>query len=136
VRALLIAALVTTVSLELPAQKADRPNPTYDAVLKGLMCKQQQTGEMDCSYDVGKSLRFVISGVGQPDAAITFFKVDHDDDYYAGVTALHGCVVVKPVKAAADSIAGFAFVSPQTGKVYRDWQSCHKGGKPGAPPAK
>jgi hypothetical protein len=86
---------------------------------------------MDCEYEVGKSLRFVISGVGQPDAAITFFKVNHEDDYYAGVTALHGCVVVKPVKSdGADSVARFAFVSPRDGKTYRDWQSCHRATKP------
>ena len=74
--------------LELTAQKADKPNSTYDAIVKGMACKQQSSGEMDCAYDVGKSLRFAIAGVGQPDAAVTFYKVDHDDDYYAGVTAL------------------------------------------------
>jgi hypothetical protein len=134
VRALLVVALVAAIPLELTAQKADKPNPTYDAVLKGMSCKQRQGGEMDCEYEVGKSLHFAIAGVGQPDAAITFFKVDHEDDYYAGVTALHGCVVVKPVKVTADSVANFAFVSPQTGKAYRDWQSCHKGTKPAAKP--
>ena len=134
-RAILVAALAALLSLELSAQKADKSNPTYDAVVKGMACKQQANGEMDCAYEVGKSLHFAIAGVGQPDAAVTFYKVDHDDDYYAGVTALHGCVVVKPAKATADSVANFAFVSPQTGKAYRDWQSCHKGNnKPNGKP--
>ena len=134
-RVILVAALAAMLPLELTAQKADKPNSTYDAIVKGMACKQQPSGEMDCAYEVGKSLHFAIAGVGQPDAAVTFYKVDHDDDYYAGVTALHGCVVVKPAKATADSVANFAFVSPQTGKAYRDWQSCHKGNnKPNGKP--
>ena len=129
-RALIVVALAVTISLELRAQKADKPNPTYDAIIKGMACKQRLSGAMDCEYEVGKALRFVISGVGQPDAAVTFFKVDRDEDYYAGVTALHGCVVVKPAKTTgADSVATFAFVSPRDGKVYRDWQNCHKATK-------
>jgi hypothetical protein len=131
VKAVLVAALVLAIPFKLTAQKADKPNPTYDAILKGMACKQKQSGAMDCEYAVGTSLRFVISGVGQPDAAVTFFKVDQDEDYYAGVTALHGCVVVKPAKATgADSVAHFAFVSPRDGKIYRDWQSCHRATKP------
>jgi hypothetical protein len=127
-----IAATPPTASL---AQKADRPNPTYDAVVKGMSCKQRQTGEMDCEYQVGQSLRFGISGVSQPDAAVMFYKVDAADEYYAGVIALHGCVVIRPARSAgADSVARFAFVSPRDGKVYRDWQSCFKTTKPPSPP--
>jgi hypothetical protein len=96
---------------------------------------------MDCEYKVGRSLRFVIAGVGQDDVAITFYRVDFDSDYYASVALLHGCVVVKPsnlvldtlvtrsARRAADSVATFAFVSPRDGKTYRDWPSCHKATK-------
>ena len=125
--------LLAAIPASLAAQRAEKPNPTYDAVVQGMSCKQRQSGQMDCEYLVGKSLRFVISGVSQADATITFYRVDSEQDYYAGVTALHGCVVVKPTKntaAAADTISQFAFVSPRDGKAYRDWQNCHKATKP------
>ena len=126
-RTLVLAAFPAS----LAAQRAEKPNPTYDAVVEGMSCKQRQSGQMDCEYQVGKSLRFVISGVSQPDATVTFYKVDSEQDYYAGVTALHGCVVVKPVKnAPPDTIAHFAFISPRDGRAYRDWQNCHKATKP------
>jgi hypothetical protein len=86
---------------------------------------------MDCEYKVGVGLHFVIAGVGQADAGVTFYKVDWDSDYYATFGLLHGCVIVKPGKRILDHLqpgdpSGFsmAFVSPQNGKVYSDWQSC------------
>ena len=100
------------------------PNPTYDAVVRGMSCKQQSNGQLDCDYAVGRSLRFTIAGVGQEDGAITFFKVDFDKDYYATIGALHGCVIVKPAHPTRETGLHFAFVSPRDGKVYRDWQTC------------
>jgi hypothetical protein len=102
------------------------PTSTYDAVVRGMSCKQQATGQLDCDYSVGHSLRFAIMGVGQPDAGITFFKVDFDGDYYATVGVLHGCVIVKPARG---DLLSLAFVSPQNGRVYRDWPSCAKATK-------
>jgi hypothetical protein len=131
VKTLGIAILSACLPAASIAQKIDKPNPTYDAVVKGMSCRQRQSGEMDCEYQVGKSLRFMIAGVSQPDAAVMFYKVDGDDEYTAGVIALHGCVVIKPAKATgADSVSRFAFVSPRDGKAYRDWQSCFKTTKP------
>ncbi len=115
------------------------PNETYDAVLEGMACKQQKTGQMDCEYRVGRALRFVIAGVGQEDVAVNFFEVDPAADYYAGVVLLHGCVVVKPLRPAdaarvsaprSDSVATFAFVSPRNGKVFRTWPMCLSATKP------
>lgn len=102
------------------------PNPTYDAVVRGMVCTQQPNGQLDCEYKVGRSLRFAIAGVGQDDAAITFFKVDFDGDYYASVGVLHGCVVVKPSHPTVEEGIQLAFVSPRNGKVYKDWRSCSK----------
>lgn len=99
-------------------------NKTYEAVVQGMSCKQQQSGRMDCEYKVGKSLRFQVAGVGQQDVVISFFKVDVDDDYFASVAPLHGCVVVRPAHARSDTASNAAFVSPQDGKIYRNWNTC------------
>lgn len=128
----LVAAAVA-IPLELGAQSPPR-NTTYDAVLDGMSCKQQQSGQMDCEYKVGRSLRFVIAGIGQPDVAITFYKADADGDYYASFAVLHGCVVVKPTRLSADTTM-FAFVSPRDGKTYRNWPSCHRLAAPAVPTA-
>ena len=79
---------------------------------------------MNCEYRVGKSLRFVVSGVGQQDVMIDFFKVDADQDYSASVAPLHGCIVVRPSQSKSDTTANLAFVSPQDGKIYRNWNTC------------
>lgn len=94
-----------------------------------MSCKQQSGGQLDCDYKVGQALRFTIAGVGQEDAAITFFRVDQRGDYYASVGVLHGCVIVKPGEKNTDRTFPMAFVSPQNGKVYRDWQSCDRANK-------
>jgi hypothetical protein len=104
-------------------------NSTYDAVVAGMSCKQQSSGQLDCDFRVGKSLRFTIAGVGLDDAAITFFKVDFDGDYFATVGVQHGCVVIKPAKPTRGSGLHYAFVSPRDGKVYRDWPTCSKATK-------
>ncbi|MEJ1966493.1 MAG: hypothetical protein WDO56_35125 [Gammaproteobacteria bacterium] len=59
-----------------------------------------------------------------PDAAVTFYKVDWDGDYYATYGLLHGCVIIKPGTGGAASGLSFAFVSPINGKVYRTWEQC------------
>ena len=84
---------------------------------------------MDCEYKVGKSLRFLIAGVGQQDVVINFYKVDVDEDYFASVAPLHGCVVVTPASARSDTTSSLAFVSPQDGKIYRNWNTCLKTAK-------
>jgi len=104
-------------------------NKTYDAVVLGMSCKQQRSGRMDCEYKVGKSLRFQIAGVGQRDVLINFFKVDVDEDYFASVASLHGCVMVTSAAARSDSSSSVAFVSPQDGKIYRNWNTCLKTAK-------
>lgn len=129
----LLFALALASPLDVSGQTQAR-NPTYDAVLEGMSCKQRQTGEMDCEYKVGKSLRFLIAGVGQPDVAISFFKADVEGDYYASFAVLHGCVVVRPTKQTADTTM-FAFVSPRDGKTYRNWPTCHRPAAPAAPSA-
>jgi hypothetical protein len=79
---------------------------------------------MECSYHVGDGLRFVISGVGQIDVVTNILKVDTAGAYIAGFAPLHGCVIVRPSESRPDSLALMAFVSPQDGKVYRNWNTC------------
>lgn len=125
---MLLRLTLLTVALSFPIRALAQANPTYDAVVKAMKCTQQLTGQLDCEYRVGKSFRLEIAGVGQSDAAITFYKVDFDGDFYATVGVLHGCVVVKPAHHPPGQFAQFAFISPKDGKVYRDWQTCSKVG--------
>ena len=122
-RVALLAAVLTS-----PRPATAQTNPTYDAVVRGLKCTQQNSGQLDCDYRVGRSLRLEIAGDGQSDAAITFYKVDFDGDFYATVGVLHGCVVVKPSHHPPGQFSQFAFISPKDGKVYRDWQTCSTAG--------
>lgn len=103
---------------------AGQSNATYDAVVKGMSCKQQSSGQLDCEYSVGRSLRFAIAGVGQSDAAVTFYKVDWDGDYFASVGVSRGCVIVKPASSNRLGSTAMAFVSSRTGKVFRDIRAC------------
>jgi hypothetical protein len=89
-----------------------------------MSCRQQPTGRMDCDYSVGGDLRFAIKGVGQVDAVTSIIQVDSLGAYVAGFAALHGCVIVRPSQPGPDSLATMAFVSPQDGKVYRNWNTC------------
>ena len=100
------------------------PASTREAVVAGMKCEQNTFGSMECEYQVGRSLHFAVVGVGDEDAAITFYAASFDGDYYARVGVQHGCVIVKPGQAAKGSVTGFAFVSPRNGKVYDDWVSC------------
>ena len=119
VRALILAA----VTLQASPTRA----PTHDAIVAGMKCKQNPMGSIECDYRVGHSLYFNIAGVGDKDASITFFASSFEGDYYGSVGVLHGCVIVKPGKAIDGPGAfDFAFVSPRTGKVYEDWQSCQQ----------
>jgi len=104
---------------------ADPKSATYLAVVQGMSCKQQQSGEMTCEYKVGKALRFVIVGVGQADVSITFYKVDEEGDFVASIAPLNGCVRVMP-HGENVSTTDFAFVSPHDGKVHRSWNACLK----------
>jgi len=108
-----------------PVQVAPAPQSTHDAVVAGMACKQNPAGSLECEYRVGRSLYFAVVGVGDKDAAITFYSTSIDGDYYASVGVAHGCVIVKPGELTLKSRPfDFAFVSPRNGKVYADWQSC------------
>ena len=123
-------------ALSLSAQQpagATRSSAAFDSLLAGMSCKQQKSGRMDCDFRAGGT-RFVIAGVGQQDVSVAFLQGDTASLYVVSVAPLHGCVVVKPTRAAdatraaglqpGDSVSTFAFVSPRTGKVYRTWQTC------------
>jgi hypothetical protein len=82
---------------------------------------------MTCEYEIGRSLRLVIAGVGFSDASITILEVDgYDGDFYATFGIFHGCVVIKPgtKTVEAGGLPRLAFISPATGQVYRTSQEC------------
>lgn len=101
---------------------------THDIVVAGMKCKQNSMGSLECDYRVGRTLHVNIAGVGDKDASITFFASSFEGDFYASVGIMHGCVIVKPGKAVqGPGVLDFAFVSPRSGKVYTDWESCQRG---------
>jgi len=81
---------------------------------------------LECSFNVGNDLYFVIAGIGMPDTSVTFMKSLFEGDYYATYGLLHGCVIVKKGLKYKELSAIFdmAFVSPKNGKVYRSWGEC------------
>jgi hypothetical protein len=117
-----------------------RATSAFDALLEGMTCRQHKSGRMDCEFRVGDAIRFVVAGVGQEDVSVAFVQADSAGRYVASIVPLHGCIVVKPTHTAeaardagipvSDSVATFAFVSPKTGKVYRNWQTCLSATRP------
>lgn len=101
---------------------------TYDLILKGKVCKEGFNQQMDCDYRIGNDFWLSIAGVGSSDAGVTLMKSDFNGMYYGTIGMLHGCVIVKiGAKNKSASLVDLAFVSPNNGKVYKDWRSCKVG---------
>jgi hypothetical protein len=119
-----------TSGREGPAAYAESTPTVYEAVLKGKTCKYEASNQsLNCEYTVGSGLHFVIEGLGQRDTGISFLKSSADEDFYASLGLLHGCVIVgrgKKGRAIVD-VPEFAFVSPRNGKVYKSWEECQDG---------
>jgi hypothetical protein len=81
--------------------------------------------QRECHYAIGRSLRFSVVGVGEPDAAVNVLKSDADSDFYLSFGIQHGCAIVWPTGKAPERFQlHLAFVSPRTGRVYDTWQQC------------
>jgi hypothetical protein len=107
------------------AASASETVTTHADVTTGMKCAPNSRGDMECDYRVGRSLHFGVVGVGKPDASIYFYSASFEGDYFAVVGLSHGCVIVRPGKALGQArTTDLAFVSPQNGMVYRDWQAC------------
>ncbi len=125
--------LTLALLIFVPSAITAQPEQSVANTVAGAMsCKQQRnSSQMDCSYKIGVGLHFEIAGVGQPDAGVTFYKVDWDSDFYATFGMQHGCVVVKQGKRRLERLPpgdargmDMAFVSPKNGKVYASWPEC------------
>ena len=120
-----LAALVAVAAFAVPA--LGQPS-THDIVVSGMKCRQNSMGSLECDYRVGRTLHVNIAGVGDKDASIIFMASSFKGDFYASVGVLHGCVIVKPGETNKDQgILDVAFISPRSGKVYNDWESCQQG---------
>ena len=99
---------------------------TFERTLQSKSCtEQKQNQQLDCDYKVGTDFWLSIAGVGSSEAGITFMKSEFKGQYYGTVAVSHGCVVVKPGSANKGNLPhDLAFISPRSGKVYRDWSSC------------
>jgi hypothetical protein len=124
--------LLSTFALSSGSQRSEIT--TYAAVVAGMKCSQTFMNQMDCVYHVGKSLEFVAAGVGMNEAVFTIYRANSDGDYYisAGGNRMPDCAIVKPGKTRGRGLTAsgeldFAFVSPRTGKVFRQWNECIQG---------
>ena len=112
------------------AQISHAESPSvYEMTLQGKNCFEDSSQVIHCTYEIGKTLRFSIDGVGLENVGITFTKSDFDGDFYASYGLNHGCVIVKPSLKGINSLFNedFAFVSPKSGKVYDNWSKCASG---------
>jgi len=127
-KTLLFVALVAVGPVTVEAQST---LALVNEVYAGRDCQRQESiNQLDCTYTVGEDLAFIIAGVGQRDASITVWRtVGYEGDFYASFGLLHGCVIVKPGSGnpAAQRAFQMAFVSPRTGEVYADWETCSDG---------
>lgn len=117
--------------LALSAAAPSAAFDTFSETVAGSSCSQNTPAytngsQMDCEFRIGKSLHFVLVGVGGADAVFTVFKADFDGDYYASFAATnrtHDCAIVKPGHTNP-RLGDYAFVSPRTAHVFRTWQEC------------
>ena len=116
----IIATLILSFCL---AQYSKASDSTYDAVVAGKVCQEDDRQQLNCSYNVGKSLSIEIVGIGMPDTSVYFMKSDFDGDFYAVYGVLHGCVSIRSKKNPSNMV----FVSPINGKIYKTWRECKSG---------
>lgn len=116
---------ILAISLTLLCPSIAFGQTTFELIMKGKVCSEHKSQQVDCDYKIGTEFWLSISGVGNRDAGITFMKSDFKGKHYGTFGLTHGCVIVKA--DAANKTANpfnFAFISPRNGKVYSDWQSC------------
>jgi hypothetical protein len=121
----IVPVIIVALLAALPSNDAAQGRTTYDDVVTGMRCSENQSGDLECDYRVGQSLHFAIVAPGKPDGSIYFYSASFEGDYFAAVGISHGCVVVRPGKSASEGRQlDLAFVSPRSGRVYRSWQDC------------
>jgi len=121
--------LLATLLLILTSS-AMSASSVYELVLKGASCERQNSKQrVDCDYIVGKDFKVSIADVGTSNAGIHFVRSSFEGDFYGSVGAVHGCVVVNRGKRAMkdSTFPDVAFISPKSGKVYKDWGDCRDG---------
>ena len=121
--ALVLAVIAATVAVSSAPVVSGQEPSTYDVVRLGMECRQNSLADFECEYRVGESLHFIIAGIGEPDAGIEILESSSRGDYYAKFGLLHQCVIVSPGEQGPSPVDQ-VFVSPRTGKIHRDWETC------------
>lgn len=132
-------ALRTTmaiIALACGRAAADERGTIYDLTTRARECSvskvtpADQPPQMNCRFRFS-DLDFEINGVGGRDTVVSFLESGgYDGHFYATYGVAHGCVTVKAGKKERKRLAvadDLAFISPQSGKVYRDEESCQMG---------
>ena len=93
---------------------------TFDIVAKGKECHDTPNHTILCDYQIGESLNIIITDLGLPDATVMFAHSDFGDDYYGAFSMRQQCIVIARKAENGD----FAYISPRSGVIYKDWELC------------
>jgi hypothetical protein len=120
-------AVPAALFVALPALAQSAQEQLFARVLDGASCKKTNSAGLVCSYAIGDALSFSISDVGGNDMEISFLRSDANAEFFAAFAS--GCVRVLPGRGHAktsDPVTD-VYVSPQTGRVFRNARECHAG---------
>ncbi len=135
-----LALIVGAARVEAQAAGASEPDTRRRAakdalhyrVRTGMTCRQAGDGSTVCDYTVGRSLAFQIRHVSLPDALVLIQRSNEAGDYHAAFIVESQCVVVAPGKTASQGDPYvWVYVSPVTGKVYKEEEDCSLAGRDG-----
>lgn len=118
----IIAAIASSLLASLPSYAS---TDISSMVNKSAVCH-----DGECVFRIGQDLQFTLVGIGQPNAAVVFERVNSEGDYCASVGFLHSCVIVHNGPKSKPILTHRAFVSPINGKAYGTWKECKAAQKP------
>lgn len=120
--------VITNLFLFPSSNRFLQDHSTYNEVIAGMKSQKNQLGDLEYNYRVGRSLHFAIVGPGKSNSSIYFYAASFEGDYFAVVNISDKCVIVRPGQSAPSSKrVDIAFVSTQSGKVYRTLEECRTG---------
>jgi hypothetical protein len=122
---------VVVLSLSLLAAQAvvaqSAQEQLFSKVLEGARCKKTAGTGLVCTYKIGDELSISVTDVGGSDTEVSFLRSNSDSEFFAAFYS--ECIVVLPGNARArtnDPVTN-VYISPKSGRIYRNVQQCHGG---------
>ena len=72
---------ILSLSLALLYPSMTFGQSTFELIIKGKSCAEQNSQQVDCDYKIGTEFWLSIAGVGNSDAGVTFMKSDFKGKY-------------------------------------------------------